>query len=160
MGLFITRTLYIYFKLLKSIFLAYRNHMLSYSQSQGCVICFSLPFFFFLGYEHVLISRPNTVACTVYDVLSNPAPLDLPDLKSKHTALLWAMLSCRRNSCLYEFLMYAHIGVPLKQMRMWRITSIPVLSCFKSPPFQNVSFTGVHHLKMLQVWKRKTATVV
>ncbi len=86
----------------------------------------------------LLISCHHTEACTVCDVLSNTDPLGFPDLKSKHTALLWAMLSCGRNSCLHESLMYAHIGIPLKQMRMWRITSIPDLSCFKSLPFQNV----------------------
>ena len=118
-------------------FLACRNHLHSYSKFSG--ICFRrCLFFFFFGDKRVLISRSQTVASPDCDVPSNPAPPGVPDLKSKHTALLRAMLSCRRNSCLHESLMYAHIGMPLKQMRMWRITSIPDLSFFKSQPFLNV----------------------
>lgn len=49
---------------------------------------------------------------------------------------------------------------PLKQMRMWRITSIPGLSCFTSRSrsrMSHVSFAGVRHLTVSWVRKMKAA---
>lgn len=64
--------------------------------------------------------------------------LGYPDFKSKHISYPGASLSCRRNSCLHESLMYACTGMQLKQMRLCRITSMPDFRCLKSTAFENV----------------------
>lgn len=99
--------------------------------------------------KRLLISCFHTAACTCAALSS--APLGFPDLKSKHTAFALSHAVLWKKQLFAWIFNGAHIATPLKQMRVWRITSIPDLSCFKSRPLQNVTrlVHWVHHSRML-----------
>lgn len=65
-------------------------------------------------------------------------PPGFPDLKSEHTAFALSSAVLQKKQLFAWIFNGAHTAAPSRQMRTWRITSIPDFSRFKSPPLRNV----------------------